>query len=148
MGKQTLILQLGDRPTPLDFRDDTEHCTSSTQIKRCITEFAAKLLPLIQEASSSVRSSGHTFLEKLEIGASVAENELQHLPEYFLHTEAYQRAARGEARVVIGRKGSGKTAIFAYIIEEKKRNRANVAVDLKPEGYKLLKFRDDVLSFL
>lgn len=148
LNKETLILQLGDRPTPLDFRDDTVHCNSSAQVKRAVTDFAANLLPLIQEASSSVRVSGHTFLEQLQIGASVAENELQHLHDYFLHTDAYRRVARSEARVVVGRKGSGKTAIFAFLRDEKKRNRADVVVDLKPEGYKLLKFRDDVLALL
>lgn len=50
--------------------------------------------------------------------------------------------------MVVGRKGAGKTALFAHLRDEKRRNKRNVVVDLKPEGYKLLKFRDDVLSIL
>jgi len=70
------------------------------------------------------------------------------LEAYYLEIDAYHRSLRGEVRVVLGRKGSGKTALFARVRDQKRRNRRNVVVDIKPEGYKLLKFKEDVLRFL
>lgn len=76
----------------------------------------------------------------------MAENELNDLSDYYLRTDAYLRAERGEIRIVVGRKGSGKTALFARLRDEKRRNRSNLVVDLRPDGYQLIKFREDVLS--
>jgi hypothetical protein len=50
----------------------------------------------------------------------------------------------------VGRKGSGKSAVFLQIRDrERNRDRSqNIVLDLKPEGYKLVKFKEIVLSFL
>ena len=45
-------------------------------------------------------------------------------------------------------KGSGKTALFAQVRDRKRRDRQNIVIDLKPEGYKLLKFKEDVLKYM
>ena len=52
--------------------------------------------------------------------------------------------------LVVGRKGSGKSAVFLQIRDrERSRNRSqNIVLDLKPEGYKLVKFKEVMLSFL
>lgn len=48
----------------------------------------------------------------------------------------------------MGRKGSGKTAIFAQVRDRTRRNRQNVVVDLRPDGYQLIKFKEMVLRYL
>ena len=65
-----------------------------------------------------------------------------------LVTDDFQRALRGEVNLVVGRKGSGKTALFVQLRNAKRDNRQNVIVDLKPEGYQLLKLKERVLDFL
>jgi len=37
---------------------------------------------------------------------------IRDLASYYIPTDAYKRALRGEVRMVIGRKGSGKSALF------------------------------------
>src|SRR5262249_35937599 len=54
---------------------------------------------------------------------------------------------RGDVRLVLGRKGSGKTAIFLQV-RDKLRSRKNIVLDFKPDGFRLIKFRDRVLSML
>jgi predicted GTPase len=49
--------------------------------------------------------------------------------------------------VVIGRKGSGKTAIFLQVRDRIRANRLNVVVDLNPEGYQLLKLKEVMVKF-
>jgi energy-coupling factor transporter ATP-binding protein EcfA2 len=51
-------------------------------------------------------------------------------------------------KVVLGRKGSGKSALFWQVRDRLKEERRRIVVDLKPDGYKLLKFKEDVLSLL
>jgi ABC-type phosphonate transport system ATPase subunit len=41
--------------------------------------------------------------------------------------------------IVVGRKGAGKTALFIQIRDKIRSDKRNVVVDLKPEGYQLLK---------
>jgi len=50
--------------------------------------------------------------------------------------------------MVIGRKGSGKSALFFQVRDKLRENRQNVVLDLKPDGYQLLKFKDSVLRLL
>ena len=51
---------------------------------------------------------------------------------------------------MVGRKGSGKSAIFLQIRDkEREQSRSkNIVLDLKPDGYKLVKFKEQILSFL
>ena len=70
------------------------------------------------------------------------------LSEYYLVTDDFQRALRGEVNLVVGRKGSGKTALFVQLRNAKRTNRQNVVIDLKPEGYQLIKLKERVLDHL
>ena len=69
----------------------------------------------------------------------MAENEFQTLEQYFVETDQYQRTLRGEVNLVVGRKGTGKTALFSQARNRIRRDRQNIVVDLKPEGYQLIK---------
>ena len=75
---------------------------------------------------------------------------MRDLATYYLETDQYLKSLRGEAHLVVGRKGSGKSAIFLQIRDrERQINRSkNIVLDLKPDGYKLVKFKEEILSFL
>ena len=88
------------------------------------------------------------MLSTVTIGDSVAENEFQHLGNYYLQTDEFNRVLRGEVNLVVGRKGVGKTALFSQVRNQKRSNRNNIVVDLKPEGYQLLKLKEQVLIIL
>jgi len=88
------------------------------------------------------------LLASLDMGSSTAENEFINLGEYYVETDQFQRALRGEVRIVVGRKGAGKTAVFAQVRDHIRPNRSQVVLDLKPEGYQLRKFKEQVLDLL
>jgi hypothetical protein len=48
----------------------------------------------------------------------------------------------------VGRKGSGKSAIFLQIRDKERNKSNNIVLDLKPDGYKLIKFKELILNFL
>jgi len=56
-------------------------------------------------------------LSKIDLGMDEAEKD-QRLQEYFLKTGSYQKALEGKKTVILGRKGSGKSAIFKLMINE------------------------------
>jgi hypothetical protein len=148
MGKVLLLLQDGDEPVPLDYRDFVVAFHHPGQIDEAVAEFASRVSEAFQAAVPKPIHPDTTFLGTLSLGSSSAENELRELGNYYVPTDAYLRALRGEARVVVGRKGSGKTALFLQLRDEVRRKPANIVLDLKPEGYKLLKFKDVVLQLL
>ncbi len=70
------------------------------------------------------------------------------LENYYLQTDQYLRASRGEVNLVVGRKGSGKTALFIRLRDTTRADKRNIVVDLKPESYQLLKLKDEILEHL
>ena len=147
-GKVLLILQDGEEPVPLDYRDLVTVFLHPEQIDEAIAEFAPKVTEAMQENVPFSIDRVHTQLEKISFGASAAENEFRELAGYYLDTDQFQRAMRGEVRLVVGRKGSGKTAVFAQVRDRTRQNAKNVVVDLRPDGYQLIKFKEMVLKYL
>lgn len=145
--KPTLIIKRGSWPAPLDIRHATLAYDSFSQLKTIVGEFA----PQVHNARyhKPPRAPGkQNFLAKLNLGDPAAENEEQHLDDYFLEREEFRRVLNGRANIVVGRKGSGKTAIFMQVRDRLRASRANVIVDLNPEAYQLLRLKDLVLRCL
>lgn len=150
MDKVLCLMQNGDSPVPLDYRDFVEVAYHPADIDSHIADFAALVAEAFQAGSVELGSKERTFLQSLDLGASSAENEMRTLENYYLSTDQFLKSLRGDAHLVVGRKGSGKSAIFLQVrdtVREKDRAR-NVVLDLKPEGYKIIKFKEQVLSFL
>jgi hypothetical protein len=145
--KATLLLQSGDDPVPLDYRDLVQSFRHPGQIDEFVAELASDVTEKLQ-SSTPVTAPRGGLLFKLDMGSSTAENEFAHLGSYYLQTDGFRRALRGEVRIVTGRKGAGKTAVFAQVRDHVRSDRRNVVLDLKPEGYQLRKFKDQILDFL
>jgi hypothetical protein len=97
------------------------------------SQFVATALPL-------------NLIEKVDLGDLAAENEIKGLTSYFVPTGQYNEAKRGRAQLVVGRKGSGKTAIFYGVRSTYKPSRAHIVLDLKPEGHQFTKLREALLQ--
>lgn len=147
MGKETLVLQDGRCPAPLDLRDAAETYMSLEDIHRHIERFAGNVYEALQRNDPIALPVGNA-LQMISLGDPMAENEFQTLSEYYVQTDEYSRALRGEVNLVVGRKGTGKTALFFQVRDRIRRDRQNVVIDLKPEGYQLLKLKEQVLDLL
>lgn len=88
------------------------------------------------------------LLSQVYCGDPAAENEMGALGDYFLETEEYTATIRGDANLLSGRKGSGKTAVFIRSRDRIRADKNNIVVDLQPEGYQLLKLKEFALSSL
>lgn len=147
MRKPTLLLQSKDGPVPLDVRDFVKTFAAQREIDDLIHDFSLDVFESVQKVGEVALPSG-SLLSRVSMGDPMAENEFTTLGEYYLQTDEFGRAARGEVNLVVGRKGTGKTALFSQVRDQKRKNRKNIVVDLKPEGYQLIKLKESVLDFL
>ena len=79
-------------------------------------------------------------LSKLSFGAPAAERDINvGLIDYFVESEAYQRLAARRRTIVLGNRGSGKSAIFK-VFAERERRLGRIVLELRPEefSYELL----------
>ena len=116
-----------------------------------IHDLVADFCPRIVEYAGQVEPSGidrTTLLQSLKIGDPRAENEMTTLDLYYLKIDQFDRAINGEINLVVGRKGSGKTALFIRLRDKARADRRNIVLDLKPEGYQLIKIKEDILEYL
>lgn len=148
MHKELLLLQMGDEPIPLDYRDLVRKYKYPEQIDQHIAEFAILVTERFQSAQPSIVSEPSTFLTQLNLGSSSAENEFQELGNYYIETDEFRRAIRGEVQVILGRKGAGKSALFFQLRDRLRSDKKNVVLDLKPEGFQLVKFKEQILDYL
>jgi hypothetical protein len=128
-------------------RDDVKYYRDQGDIADHIADLALEVTDHLQQDAPPATETG-ALLQSLRIGDPTAENEMATLSEYYLQTDEYQRALRGGVNLVVGRKGVGKTALFIQLRDKIRRDKRNVVVDLRPEGYQLIKLKEDILSYL
>jgi hypothetical protein len=145
LGRETLILQRNYDLVPMDYRDFVESISNEREVDEKVGEFARTAVISAQSVSQARSRKSKSSLQKLTLGSSSAENEFRSLDTYFVETSEYLRAIRGEARVVAGRKGSGKTAIFFQVRDFYREIRNSTVTDLKPESHQLSLFREELL---
>jgi nucleoside 2-deoxyribosyltransferase len=146
--RQVLMLQETHVAQPIDYRDVIKSYTSPRAIPDLLIPFVRSVVEKLQEHRFVPTSLPLTPLEKIDLGDIAAENEILALRSYFVPTGQYNEAKRGHARLVIGRKGSGKTAIFYAIRSAYGRDRSQLVLDLKPEGHQFTKLREAILNEL
>ena len=143
----TLIIHPTDFTPPVDVRELTRKYRHPDDIGDAIQEFSLEITAFSQRSTPKAAPAA-SVLTRLSVGDPTAENEMTTLGDYFLATDEYQRALRGEVNLVVGRKGSGKTALFVRLRDTIRATRKNIVVDLKPEGYQLVKLKERVLDLL
>ena len=76
-------------------------------------------------------------LRSVSLGQHVAEHERDELDNYFIETGSYNSAREGPTTVLVGRRGTGKTAILYAIKADLERDRRNHVTMLSPVGYEI-----------
>lgn len=71
----------------------------------------------------------------LDFGAPAAERDINKgLKDYFVESDTFRRVSSGEKFIILGNRGSGKSAIFK-ITAERERDAGNLVIELSPEDY-------------
>jgi hypothetical protein len=144
-GKAVALLQEGHATQPIDYRDVVQPYSNPNNISGLLQPVLRRSIQALQE----VGRSGHApkdLLQRVDLGDVAAENEIGGLREYFVVTGQATQAKQGHARLVVGRKGSGKTAVFYDVRNSIGRGHDRLVLDLKPEGHQFTKLRELVLD--
>jgi len=147
MEKKTLMLTDRSMNTPLDFIDFVKPIKHPQDISTYIKEFA-ETVEIDKFKGTLDNINAPKGIRKIDLGASAAENEFRTLANYYVETSAFKAALQGRARIMVGRKGSGKTAIFWRVRDRIRKSNNNLVLDLKPEGYQLQKFKEFAIKHL
>ena len=143
----TLIIHQAEYSPPLDVLDISRKYRHPGDIGQIVQDFSLEITEYSQHNEIAIDTQ-QSILSTLIVGDPTAENEMSSLSDYYLITDDFQRALRGEVNLVVGRKGSGKTALFVQLRNAKRENKQNIIVDLKPEGYQLVKLKERVLDYV
>jgi hypothetical protein len=147
-GAYVFVLQEGIQQPAIDYRDVVQYYVDGAQVQHLITPFIKQIYDALQSTRFIPITLPLRALETLDFGDVAAENEINALKSYFLPTAQYNDAKRGHARLVVGRKGAGKTAIFYAVRNAYWSSHSHVVLDLKPEGHQFLTLRERLLTYL
>lgn len=147
--KVVVILDGSSGTWPIDYRDVVLHYSSPGQIPALLDTGLNRVLDFMQTGSfEPALTSAVGLLRDLDWGDVAAENEVAGLDAYFVETGQYLQARQGHARLVVGRKGSGKTAIFFEVRSAQSHGHDTLVIDMKPEGHQFARLREYVLDSL
>jgi hypothetical protein len=98
--------------------DSVGEAATIEQMYAPIRDWVLRFLPSIRElrTEDSLENLKDKVLQELEFSAGTAEFQGDFL-EFFVQTDVIKAAGKEEIPLVLGRKGSGKTAIFRWLIE-------------------------------
>lgn len=144
--KIVVMLQEGEAVQPIDYRDVVKPYPNPKRIPTLLERPLRTVVDALQAASETSESRPIGLLHKVDLGDVAAENEIVGLRSYFVSTGPALQARRGHARLVVGRKGSGKTAIFYDVRQHAGHGNDRLVLDLKPEGHQFTRLKESVLE--
>lgn len=80
-------------------------------------------------------------LSRIDLGNDEAEQD-KYLAQYFLRTSSFKQVLSGRKSLVIGRKGSGKSAIFELVRSELENGGTTIVIPITPDQYSWSALRD------
>jgi len=147
-GKAVLMVDEGPNNHPIDYRDIVASYNRIDHIPRLIEPLLRHIIEQLQSVRLSTVNAPEGLIQKLDLGDLAAENEIRLLDASFVPTGQYHEARRGHARLITGRKGAGKTAIFYAVRNSFSKGHSDLILDLKPEGHQFTRLREVILSRL
>ena len=134
---------------PIDYRDIVMPYELASQIPAILRPVLNGVYDQLQSARfESPEFTDVGILGELDLGDVAAENEIRGLQDYFVPTGQSIAARQGHAPLVVGRKGSGKSAIFYEILNVEGRGVHDLIIDLRPEGNQFARLREFVEAHL
>ncbi|MCW7467782.1 P-loop ATPase, Sll1717 family [Leptospira levettii] len=140
--KEVLIIAPFPFKPPIDYEDllieykSSDECAILTddwivdRIGRKVSE---------EKSTQNIRKfDNNETLLRLGIGDEVAEIEKEDLLNYFIESEAYRKAKTQSISIFVGRKGTGKSALFIKLEKDFQDTLEYYNIILKPESDELL----------
>ena len=140
LNRPVLVLAHSPYESPVDYGHllrTHETAESCRQLATNWLDEIATTLPRRRQRRSQKAPKTKWDMRYVFLGQWVAEHEREDLDDYFVETSPYYRALEGPTTILIGRRGTGKTAILYAIRAGLERTTRNHVTILSPVGYEL-----------
>lgn len=138
------IQLMAEKPytSPLDFRDLLKKFSNRPECADIVKDYLVNLQKeiaslLINERDRFDSRKKLTELQNLDFGEAIAEHESNKLYQYYVDTSHTQQLIKNEYNIVVGRKGTGKTATLYYLFEDLIKDKRNNVVLIKPINFEV-----------
>lgn len=143
LNKKVLLVAPTPFNAPIDYSDilieyyDSEECR--LKVRNWIEiQKRNKDIPEREETKVPDINDKKDNLLKLGIGYEIAEEEGHNLLDYFIEYDSYKKAFSRSSSIFVGRKGSGKSALFIKLLSDYKDDKDIYNVIIKPDSDELL----------
>ncbi|MES3016749.1 MAG: hypothetical protein V4721_03175 [Bacteroidota bacterium] len=142
LGLKVLMVAEKPYPAPLDYQDLLQKYTSRESCRAVVepylegvhSEIAELLLKRRDDAEKRRKRSR---LQGVHFGEYIAEHESQNLYEYFIETSHYKDLIKSEYNIIVGRKGTGKTATLYFLEDTLSEDPRNHICLIKPINFEV-----------
>ena len=140
--KHVFMLAHAPFQSPVDYRNLLASHATAKQARSALDRWLREIEPglprrrprRIAEPMSAVT---RLDLRMISVGEPVAEHESQILDEYFVETSHYYAALESQTAILVGRRGTGKTANLFALENTLKSDKRNHVCVMKPVGYEM-----------
>lgn len=148
-GKNTLLVCEKPHDTIFDLRELLLKYNTIKECEKIVGPFVEKInnniAELVFNKSQKRRlEKARTNLQNIDFGEMIAEHENDQLYNYFVETGYINSSIKNEYNIIIGRKGTGKTATLVFLNEYLKSDKRNYVVVIKPINFEI----DGIVSLL
>lgn len=144
LGLELEVLMVCEEPynTPLDYKDILKKHKATWECKENANAFLEKIkknyFNLAEKVSRLKKTKRErSVLQNINFGEFLAEHERDKLYEYYVETTASSNLIKHDYNIVVGRKGSGKTATLFYLEDYLKNDPRNHICVIKPISFEL-----------
>jgi len=142
LDKKVLLIAPSPFDAPIDYTDILiQYNESSECASKATIWIQHNILPKTREMiprKEALVDDKKINLLKLGIGCGTAEEEKDDLLSYFIEIDAYKKAFERKQSIFVGRKGTGKSAIFIRLESELDEDNNNYNIILRPDSEELL----------
>ncbi|PSB25989.1 P-loop ATPase, Sll1717 family [Stenomitos frigidus] len=138
------LLMLAEEPyeVPIDYRDLLVKYNRKKRCEEIVADFLAplkdRLLEYIYQQKTSQQIKNElTKLQQISFGEFLAENESEELPYYYVQNFNIPALIKNDYNIVIGRKGTGKTATLYYLKSLLEKDSRNHVCLIKPVNFEI-----------
>lgn len=142
LGLEVQLMAEKPYTSPMDFRDLLKKFNNRPECAEIVKEFLNKLQKeiaslLINERTKFDSRKKLSELQNLDFGEAIAEHESNKIYQYYVDTSHRQQLIKNEYNIVVGRKGTGKTATLYYLFEDLIKDKRNNVVLIKPINFEV-----------
>lgn len=144
LGLGLKLLMVSEEPyeVPIDYGELLKKYDTQVQCQKVVSIFLGELRKEVFDLYSKKeryieKQKKRSRLQKIAFGEFLAEHESEELYDYYVETSTSESLVKNEYNIVVGRKGTGKTATLYFLQHTLSADIRNHVILIKPVSFEL-----------